>query len=153
MKKLSVLSPLLLILLMLPACSFATALHFDEFGTSPLLNVNGMHVFGVTFQFSPGFADYNGQIGTSGSAVLVSDPLFTGPTTGRLRLHSIPHAAAAIRLGAVYPGYHLSSLHCHPFQWTSTQWLNHAAVARRALFGGHILLHERAGNRSDDHVL
>ena len=41
MKKLSVLSPLLLILLMLPACSFATALHFDEFGTSPLLNVDG----------------------------------------------------------------------------------------------------------------
>ena len=71
---------------MLSACSLATTLHFDEFGTSPLLNVDGMHVFGVTFQFSPGFADYNGQIGTSGSAVLVSDPLFTGPTTGTLTL-------------------------------------------------------------------
>ena len=39
---------------MLSACSLATTLHFDEFGTSPLLNVDGMHVFGVTFQFSLG---------------------------------------------------------------------------------------------------
>ena len=84
MKKLSVLSPLLL--LMLPVCSFAGTLHFDEFGTSPLLSVDGMHVFGVTFHFSPGSADYNGQIGTSGTAVLVSDPLLTGPTTGTLTL-------------------------------------------------------------------
>jgi len=84
MKKLSVLSPLLL--LMLPVCSFAGTLHFDEFGTSPLLSVDGMHVFGVTFHFSPGSADYNGQIGTSGNAVLVSDPLLTGPTTGTLTL-------------------------------------------------------------------
>jgi hypothetical protein len=84
MKKLLVLSPLLL--LMLPACSLAATLHFDEFGTSPLLNADGMHVFGVTFHFSPGSADYNGQIGTSGLAVLVSDPLLTGPTTGTLTL-------------------------------------------------------------------
>ena len=84
MKKLLVLSPLLL--LMLPVCSFAGTLHFDEFGTSPLLSVDGMHVFGVTFHFSPGSADYNGQIGTSGLAVLVSDPLLTGPTTGTLTL-------------------------------------------------------------------
>ena len=82
MKKLSVLS----LLLMLPVCSFAGTLHFDEFGTSPLLSVEGMHVFGVTFHFSPGSADYNGQIGTSGTAVLVSDPLLTGPTTGTLTL-------------------------------------------------------------------
>ena len=84
MKKLFVLFPLLL--LMFSACSFATTLSFAEFGTSPLLNVNGMHVFGVTFQFSPGEADYNGQIGTAGTAVLVSDPLLTGPTTGTLTL-------------------------------------------------------------------
>ena len=84
MKKLLVLSPLLL--LMLPACSFATTLHFDEFGTSPLLSVDGMHVFGVTFQFSDGVAYYNDQIGTPGTAVLVSDPLLTGPTTGTLTL-------------------------------------------------------------------
>ena len=84
MKKLFVLSPLLL--LMFSECSLAATLHFDEFGTSPLLNVNGMHVFGVTFQFSPGEADYNGQIGTSGTTVLVSDPLLTGPTTGTLTL-------------------------------------------------------------------
>ena len=84
MKKLLVLSPLLL--LMLPACSLAATPHFDEFGTSPLLNADGMHVFGVTFHFSPGSADYNGQIGTSGLAVLVSDPLLAGPTTGTLTL-------------------------------------------------------------------
>src|ERR1017187_4609920 len=39
---------------MLSACPLATTLHFDEFGTSPLLNVDGMYVFGVTFQFSLG---------------------------------------------------------------------------------------------------
>lgn len=86
MKKLFALSPLLLILLVLPACSFATTLHFDEFGTSPLLNVDGMHVFGVTFHFSPGLADYNGSIGTSGLTVLVSDPVLTGTTAGTLTL-------------------------------------------------------------------
>ena len=84
MKKLLVLSPLLL--LMFSACSFASTLSFDEFGISPLLNVDGMHVFGVTFHFSPGAADYNGQIGTAGNAVLVADPLLTGPTTGTLTL-------------------------------------------------------------------
>ena len=86
MKKLFALSTLLLILFALPACSFAATLHFDEFGTSPLLNVDAMHVFGVTFHFSPGLADYNGQIGTSGLAVLVTDPALTGPTGGTLTL-------------------------------------------------------------------
>ena len=86
MKSRSVLVPLLLMLLMLPACSFATTLYFDEFGTSSPLNVDGLHVFGVTFNFSPGTADYNGQIGTPGFAVLVSDPLLAGPTTGTLTL-------------------------------------------------------------------
>src|SRR6185369_17248215 len=86
MKSLFVLSPLLLTLLVFPAGSLATTLTFDEFGTSPVLNVDGMHVFGVTFHFSPGLADYNGQIGTAGNTSLVSDPLLTGPTTGTLSL-------------------------------------------------------------------
>ena len=86
MKSRSVLAPVLPMLLMLPACSFATTLYFDEFGTSSPLSVDGLHVFGVTFNFSPGTADYNGQIGTPGFAVLVSDPLLTGPTTGTLTL-------------------------------------------------------------------
>jgi hypothetical protein len=86
MKSRSVLAPLLLVLFMLPACSFATTLYFDEFGTSSPLSVDELHVFGVTFGFSPGTADYNGQIGTPGFAVLVSDPLLTGPTTGTLTL-------------------------------------------------------------------
>jgi hypothetical protein len=85
MKSLFVLSLLLLTLLVFPASSLATTLTFDEFGTS-LLNVDGMHVFGVTFHFSPGSADYNGQIGTAGLTVLVSDPLLTGPTTGTLTI-------------------------------------------------------------------
>jgi hypothetical protein len=84
MKSLFVLSPLLLTLLVFPASSLATTLTFDEFGTSPLLNVDGMHVSGVTFHFSSGSADYNGQIGTAGLTSLVSDPLLTGPTTGTL---------------------------------------------------------------------
>jgi hypothetical protein len=84
MKSLFVLSPLLLTLLVFPASSLATTLTFDEFGTSPLLNVDGLYVSGVTFHFSSGSADYNGQIGTAGLTSLVSDPLLTGPTTGTL---------------------------------------------------------------------
>jgi hypothetical protein len=43
-----------------------------------------MHAFGVTFQFSPGLAEYNGTIGSSGITVLVSDPVLTGPSAGTL---------------------------------------------------------------------
>jgi hypothetical protein len=75
-----------LLMMLLPARSFARTLYFDEFGTPPLISVDGLHVFGVTFNFSPGSADYNGQIGTSGLTALVSDPLLTGPTTGTLTL-------------------------------------------------------------------
>ena len=73
-------------LLLLPTSSFATTLYFDEFGTSSPVSVDGLQVFGVTFNFTSGSADYNGQIGTSGFTVLVSDPLLTGPTTGTLTL-------------------------------------------------------------------
>ena len=106
MKSRSCSLPLLLILLMLPACSFATTLYFDEFGTSPLLSVDGMHVFGVTFHFSPGEADYNGQIGTSGLAVSGFRP---APHRANHRdAHTClryPDATAAIRLGVAQSGH------------------------------------------------
>jgi hypothetical protein len=86
MKKILVLSTLLLALLLFPACSSATTLYFDEFGTSSLLGVDGMSVSGVTFHFTPGTAYYDGHIETAGFAVLVSDPLLTGPTTGTLTM-------------------------------------------------------------------
>jgi hypothetical protein len=86
MKSRFVLSPLLLMLLLLPTSSLAATLHFDEFGTSSPISVDGLHAFGVTFNFTSGSADYNGNIGTSGLTVLVSDPLLTGPTNGTLTL-------------------------------------------------------------------
>jgi hypothetical protein len=76
----------LLVLLLFPAASSANTLYFDEFGTSSLLNADSVSVSGVTFHFSSGLAYYNGQIGLGGLAVLVSDPLLTGPTTGLLTL-------------------------------------------------------------------
>lgn len=84
MKKLFILSTLLLAVLLFPECSSASVLHFDEFGTFSLLNANTLSVSGVTFHFSPGTAYYNGNIGAA--EVLVSDPLLTGPTTGMLTL-------------------------------------------------------------------
>ena len=86
MKKLLIFSALLLVLLLFPAASSANTLYFDEFGTSSLLNADSVSVSGVTFHFSSGLAYYNGQIGLGGLAVLVSDPLLTGPTTGLLTL-------------------------------------------------------------------
>ena len=83
MKKAAALLPLLLLL---TAPSSATTLTFDEFGSSPLVNVDGLHAFGLTFHFTGGTADYNAAIGTSGAAVLVTDPLLSGPTTGTLTL-------------------------------------------------------------------
>ena len=62
------------------------SLSFDEFGTSSLLNADAVSVSGVTFHFNAGTAYYNGQIGVAGFAVLVSDPLLSGPTTGTLTM-------------------------------------------------------------------
>ncbi len=86
MKKLLILSTLLLTLLLFPADSFASALNFDEFGTASPLDVDALSVSGVTFHFSLGTAYYNGQLGIGGFAVLVTDPLLTGPTTGTLAM-------------------------------------------------------------------
>ena len=66
MKKLLILSTLLLALLLFPADSFASVLSFDEFGTSSLLNANTVSVSGVTFHFNAGTAYYDGQIGVGG---------------------------------------------------------------------------------------
>jgi hypothetical protein len=148
MKSRSVLAPLLLMLFMLPARSFATTLYFDEFGTSSPLSVDGLRVFGVTFGFSLGTADYNGHIGTSGSAVLVSDPLLAGPTTGTLTL-AFDTPTPLLQFDLVL---HLRfSLHSHSFQWGSAQRV-HRAAAPWTLFGRYVPLHRRAHNRSHDHV-
>ena len=84
-QRLSFILPFLLALAV-PLCSSATTLHFDEFGTDPVLDVNGMHVFGITFGFTPGMGSYNGTIGTNGNTVLVSDPLLVGFTSETLSL-------------------------------------------------------------------
>jgi hypothetical protein len=86
MKKLLILSTLLLALLLFPAESFASVLNFDEFGTSSLLNADSMSVSGVTFHFNSGTAYYDGQIADPMFVVLVTDPLLTGPTTGTLTM-------------------------------------------------------------------
>jgi len=61
-------------------------IHFDELGTGTLINANNLHTSGVLFGFSGGSAVYNGSVGTSGSAALVSDPLLLGDTSGTLTL-------------------------------------------------------------------
>jgi PEP-CTERM motif len=61
-------------------------IHFDELGTSPAINLNNLHTSGVLFNFSGGSAVYNGSVGTSGAATLVSDPLLVGDTSGALTL-------------------------------------------------------------------
>jgi hypothetical protein len=61
-------------------------IHFDELGTGALIDVNNLHTSGVLFGFSGGSAVYNGSVGTSGSAALVSDPLLMGDTSGVLTL-------------------------------------------------------------------
>src|SRR5882762_8729476 len=86
MKKLLILSTLLLALLLFPADSFASVLNFDEFGTSSLLNADTLSVAGVTFHFSAGTAYYDGHTLAAGFAVLVTDPLLSGPTTGTLTM-------------------------------------------------------------------
>jgi hypothetical protein len=62
----------------------AATIHFDEFGTAPLVNANGVHIDGVLIGFSPGTAYYNQTIGTSGNAVFSIDPMLSGPTTETL---------------------------------------------------------------------
>src|SRR5215467_10646161 len=62
----------------------AATIHFDEFGTTPMVDANGVHIDGVLIGFSPGTAYYNQTVGTSGNAVFSIDPILSGPTTGML---------------------------------------------------------------------
>ena len=64
----------------------ATTIFFDEFGTTPLIDINGFHFEGVLFDFSPGHAFFNQTIGTNGNAEFSTDPVLGGPTTGILGL-------------------------------------------------------------------
>ena len=78
--------PLFVLLLAAQCTSWASILTFGEFGTSPPIDVNGFHIQGVTFGFSPGRAFYNQTVGTSGNALLSVDPVLSGPTSGILTL-------------------------------------------------------------------
>jgi len=75
---------LLLLLLAVPEVSVANSIFFNELGSGPLIDVNGLHTQGVLFGFVAGPASYNGTIGTSGNAVWSIDPVLSGPTTGIL---------------------------------------------------------------------
>ena len=76
----------LVLLLAAQGASWATTLTFNEFGATPLINVNGFHTQGLTFSFAPGQASYNQSIGTAGNALLSVDPVLSGPTSGVLTL-------------------------------------------------------------------
>ena len=78
--------PLLVLLIAAQCTSWAGTLTFAEFGTAPLLDVNGFHTQGVTFGFAPGQAIYNQSVGTAGTAVFSVDPVLSGPTSGILTL-------------------------------------------------------------------
>jgi hypothetical protein len=71
------------LLLTVPGAAFSTTLTFNEFGTAPLIGVNGFYTQGVTFSFASG-AFYNQSIGTAGNALLSVDPVLSGPTSGEL---------------------------------------------------------------------
>jgi hypothetical protein len=82
-----------LLALGVPIRSVANTIHFDEFGASSVLNANNMHVLGVTFNYAPDQLTYttdqliyNESIGTSGTVLLLTDPVLVGPTTGTLLL-------------------------------------------------------------------
>jgi hypothetical protein len=78
--------PLLLLLLCAPSASRAVTISFAEFGTSTLIDANGIQIQGVTFGFNAGQATYNQTVGTAGNAVLSVDPVLSGPTSGVLNL-------------------------------------------------------------------
>ena len=78
--------PLFVSLVAAQCISFATTIHFDEFGSAPLIDANGLSTQGVTFGFAPGQAVYNNTVGTAGNVLLSMDPVLSGPTTGILTL-------------------------------------------------------------------
>ncbi|MCU1336775.1 MAG: hypothetical protein JWO19_2356 [Bryobacterales bacterium] len=78
--------PLIALLLATPGASWAGTITFAEFGTAPLIDVNGFHTQGVTFGFAPGQGFYNQSVGTAGNALLSVDPVLSGSTDGVLTL-------------------------------------------------------------------
>src|SRR5664279_3479415 len=78
--------PLCLLLLGPLSTSWATTIQFDELGTVSPIDVNGIHIQGVMFGFSPYRAFFNEVVGTAGNAVLSVDPVLSGPTSGALTL-------------------------------------------------------------------
>ena len=77
---------LCLLLFTVPELSNASTIDFSELGFASSLDVDGLHVQGVQFGFSPGQALYNGMVGTLGTSVWSIDPVLTGPTTGTLTI-------------------------------------------------------------------
>ena len=78
--------PLCLLLLGAHTTSWATTIAFSELGTASPINVNGLHIEGVLFSFSPDEAFFNEVVGTAGNAVLSIDPVLGGSTSGTLTL-------------------------------------------------------------------
>jgi PEP-CTERM motif len=76
--------PLFLLLLIGQLPSWSTTLDFSEFGTSPAIDANGIHINGVLIGFSTSESIYNQIVGTAGNAILSIDPVLSGPTTGIL---------------------------------------------------------------------
>jgi hypothetical protein len=77
---------LCLFLLTVPELSTASTIDFSELGFGGSLDVDGLHLQGVQFGFSPGQALFNGIVGTLGTTVWSVDPLLTGPATGTLTI-------------------------------------------------------------------
>jgi hypothetical protein len=77
---------LCLFLFTVPELSKASTIDFTELGFGTSIDINGLHLQGVQFGFSPGLALYNGVAGTSGTTEWSIDPVLLGPTTGTLTL-------------------------------------------------------------------
>lgn len=77
---------LCLLLLTVPELSNASTIDFSELGFGSPIGVNGLHLQGVQFGFTPGLAVYNGVAGTTGTTEWSIDPILMGPTTGTLTL-------------------------------------------------------------------
>jgi hypothetical protein len=78
--------PLFFLLFAARSNSWAATINFNELGTSTPIDVNGVHLQGVLFNFIPGLASYNQMVGTAGNAVLSIDPVLSGSTSGTLTM-------------------------------------------------------------------
>src|ERR1035441_6603140 len=78
--------PLCLLLLGPLSTSWATTIQFDELGTVSPIDVNGIHIQGVMFGFSPDRAFFNEVCGTAGNPVLSVDPVLSPRSSSRMRI-------------------------------------------------------------------